>query len=216
MILSGLRSLLKKSKVINDLYARYQKRRDIYRIKKSIRKTNSIKIVFGASGVFDEGWIPTDRSNLDLLDNADWEMYFKPDSIDAMLAEHVLEHLTVEDASIALKNCFKYLKKGGYFRIAVPDGCHSDSKYIDQVKVGGFGLGSDDHKVLYTYKTLKEILENAGFMVNFLEHFDEDGEFHFVGWRPEQGKIHRSKYFDSRNHDGLLNYTSIIVDAYKQ
>jgi predicted SAM-dependent methyltransferase len=53
-----------------------------------------------------------------------WKFFFQESSLDAILAEHVWEHLSLNEASIAAKNCFKYLKHGGYVRVAVPDGYH--------------------------------------------------------------------------------------------
>ena len=40
---------------------------------------------------------------------------------------------------------------GGNFRIAVPDGFHTDPSYIENVKPGGTGEGSEDHKNLFNY-----------------------------------------------------------------
>ena len=151
-----------------------------------------------------------------MLNSLDWKKFFSPNSIDAMLSEHVLEHLTEEQALKALKNSYEYLKQGGYYRIAVPDGNHPEPSYIDYVNVDGTGPGSDDHKVLYTYNSLKNILEKVGFEVQPLEYFDEDGTFHYSEWSVEQGTIMRSKRFDDRNKNKPLSYTSIIVDAYKK
>ena len=131
------------------------------------------------------------------------------------MAEHVWEHLIIEDAKIGLENCYKYLKKGGRFRIAVPDGFHPDPDYINYVKPGGHGAGADDHKVLYNYKSFGKCLEESGFRVNLLEYFDEQGNFHYQEWDPEDGMIKRSKRFDKRNKDGKLNYTSLIIDGIK-
>ena len=185
------------------------------KIKQQLRSQNSLRIVFGASGKYEEGWIPTDIDNLNLLEEADWKKYFEPASIDAMLAEHVWEHLTLADGITAARYCYKYLKHGAYLRLAVPDGNHPDPAYIDYVKVNGSGPGSDDHKVLYTYETLRNMLESVGFTVRPLEYFDAEGEFHYVDWNADEGKIYRSKRFDRRNEDGSLSYTSIILDAYK-
>src|SRR5262249_49155369 len=52
------------------------------------------RLVIGASGVFEPGWIGTDRGEFDLLRPDSWSRYVQPDSIDALLAEHVWEHLT--------------------------------------------------------------------------------------------------------------------------
>lgn len=211
-----MRRLLKKSKLVQSLYKKYKKYKSEQDLVRNIITLDSFKVVFGAGERFDEGWIPTEIDNLNLLKVEDWKRYFKPNTIDAMLAEHVWEHLTLEEASAALANCFVYLKPGGYLRLAVPDGYHPDQEYIDYVKVDGYGPGSDDHKVLYTYKTIQALLENTGFVVELLEYFDENNKFHFTEWKVEKGKIFRSKRFDERNQDGSLSYTSIIVDAYKK
>ena len=100
-------------------------------------------------------------------------------------------------------------------RIAVPDGLHPDPAYIDQVKPGGSGSGSDDHKVLYTYKTLSKLLESVGFEIRLLEYFDEEGKFHYSEWSPDDGMIRRSSRFDQRNTVVPNAYTSLILDALK-
>ena len=39
-----------------------------------------------------------------------------------------------------------------------------------------------DHKVLYTYQTLSEMLQSVGFQVDLLEHYEESGTFHHAEW----------------------------------
>lgn len=41
--------------------------------------------------------------------------------VDAFLAEHVWEHLSLEDAHRAARNCHEFLRPGGRLRLAVPD-----------------------------------------------------------------------------------------------
>jgi len=108
-----------------------------------------------------------------------------------------------------------FLKPGGYLRVAVPDGFHPDPEYVEWVRPGGTGPGSDDHKVLYTYATFRDLFEKIGFDVVLHEYFDESGQFHFTDWAPSDGMIERSKRYDSRNANGRLAYTSIILDAVK-
>jgi predicted SAM-dependent methyltransferase len=184
------------------------------RLKREAKNT-PCKIVIGASDIFEEGWIPTEVSYLNLLDEKTWSEFFKESSVDAIIAEHVWEHLTLAQGELAAANCFKYLKKGGYLRCAVPDGLHPDPEYIEYVRPGGNGNGADDHKILYTYHTFKAIFEKAGFQVNLLEYFDESGTFQFNEWDVKKGKVRRSKRFDPRNAGGELKYTSLIVDAIK-
>lgn len=174
-----------------------------------------INIVVGAGGIVQEGWIETDINTLNLLERRDWDKLFDKKRIDKIVAEHVWEHLSLEDGKLGLRNCYEFLKEGGNIRIAVPDGFHPDPSYINYVRPGGTGAGADDHKVLYNYKLFKSILEELGFKVKLLEYFDENGDFHFTDWSTEDGMIRRSKRFDKRNADGKLNYTSLIIDGVK-
>jgi predicted SAM-dependent methyltransferase len=170
-----------------------------------------LRVVIGASGVFEPGWIPTNADQINLLRPDSWNSYFKPESIAALLAEHVWEHLTLEQGKIAAAICYRYLKPGGYLRIAVPDGLFPCEEYREYIKIGGVGGGGEvgGHKVVYTYRTLQETLESAGLTVNLLEYHDELGNLHFNEWLPQDGMIHRSKRFDSRGA------VSIIADARK-
>jgi predicted SAM-dependent methyltransferase len=180
-----------------------------------IENNRPIRFVVGASGVFESNWIPSDIEYFNILHKENWKRYFEQSSIDAILSEHMWEHLTLEEGVIAANNCYAYLKPGGNLRIAVPDGFHPDENYIEQVKVGGSGAGADDHKVLYTYKSLSSLFEQAGFKVTLLEYFDEHGKFHAKDWDVLHGKIRRSARFDERNENHKLNYTSIVLDAKK-
>ncbi|HXB01652.1 MAG TPA: hypothetical protein VNV15_02400 [Opitutaceae bacterium] len=173
------------------------------------------KIVIGAAGMHDHGWIPTDIECLNVLNAADWNRFFSPGSIDALLAEHVWEHLTPSEGACAAALCFKYLRHGGYLRLAVPDGLHPDPHYREWVRAGGTGAGAHDHKVLYTCITFSALFEQVGFCCELLEYFDEQGIFHDKVWSIQDGTIRRSKRFDERNRDGQLHYTSIAMDAHK-
>ncbi|MDB4805027.1 methyltransferase domain-containing protein [bacterium] len=196
------------------LYFSWRKIYGQYILKRAATKS-PLKIVVGASGVFEQGWTPTDIEYLSLLDSTNWKLFFKENSIDAILSEHVWEHLTLDEGLIAAQHCFQYLKPNGYIRVAVPDGFHSNPVYIDHVKPYGNGPGADDHKILYDYKTLSNLFRQAGFEVELLEYFDENKKFHYNNWSIDKGMINRSKQFDKRNSDGNLNYTSIIIDAVK-
>jgi len=174
-----------------------------------------VRIIVGACDDRYEGWIATNKAVLDLLREADWAYLFQSKLIDAILAEHVWEHLDHRAALVAAQNCFTYLKPGGYIRVAVPDGLHPDEEYIDYVKPGGWGEGSDDHHVLYTYRTLEAVFALVGFETTLLEYFGERGTFHYQEWSPADGMISRSSRYDRRNRTRQLAYTSIILDARK-
>jgi len=189
-----------------------QRRRDLA---SQIAAAQPLRIVVGSSGVFEGGWIPTDIDLLNLLNESDWAALFGRRTIDAILAEHVWEHLTEEQGLLAAQHCHRFLRPGGRLRIAIPDGLHPDPAYIEHVRVGGSGPGADDHKVLHTWKTLSAMLQKAGFKAQLLEYWDESAQFHHTDWSPEDGMIHRSRRFDPRNTDGALRYTSLIIDGIK-
>lgn len=169
----------------------------------------------GSASTSQAGWISTNVGQLDLLKKASWDRFLGNRRIDALLAEHVWEHLSIDEGRMAASICYSHMKSGGYMRIAVPDGNHPNPDYIENVKVGGVGPGAEDHKVLFDYKSLSDMFEEAGFAVKLLEYFDESGIFHQDDWCPDAGFINRSKRYDKRNADGNLNYTSIIIDAVK-
>lgn len=163
---------------------------------------NEIKVVIGA-GQYDKGsdWVHTQEEELSLLNEEDWKARFNPDSISAILAEHVWEHLIYDEGIEAAKICNKYLKSGGYFRCAVPDGYFPDGDYQNNVKIGGPGPidhPAASHKIVHNYHTLSSMFEKAGFKVELLEYCDEAGEFHFNYWDEKNGFIYRSKRFDHR------------------
>jgi predicted SAM-dependent methyltransferase len=63
---------------------------------------------------------------------------------------------------------------------------------------------------------LSRTMSEAGMRVELLEYFDENGRFVFNPWNASHGMIQRSYRYDERNHDGKLNYTSLILDAWAQ
>ncbi|VFQ47297.1 nucleotide-diphospho-sugar transferases [Desulfoluna butyratoxydans] len=186
------------------------------RIKKISKKAScGYRVIIGANTTRYPGWIATDYPELDITNPKQINNYFPKDSVEVFLAEHVFEHLNIKQLTMALNNCKAHLSKGGHIRIAVPDGFHPDEEYINQVRPGGWGVGSSDHKALYNYKTLTGILEKVGFQVQLLEWFDEKAKFHFVDWKRESGFVKRSSRYDERNRNRTLAYTSLIVDAVK-
>lgn len=86
------------------------------------------------------------------------------------------------------------------------------------VQVGGPGPTDHpaaSHKIVYDYRTLVSVFEDAGFEVTLLEYCDERGDFHYTYWNEADGRIGRSYRFDTRNSGDELGMVSIIVDAKK-
>ena len=181
-----------------------------------IRNASEIKIVIGSSGIFENGWIPTNYQYLNLLNENQWRRAFRGKTIDAILAEHVFEHLSEAEGMQALKMCSKFMKNGARLRVAVPDGYNPNADYIEMVRPGGGGPGSEGHKVLYNVDMLESMFRLAGFSVRRLEYYDSKGDFHKSFWNPEDGKINRSLQYDPRNSGETITYTSLILDGVKQ
>ena len=194
------------------LYRRIEGPRRLTRLERSVRP---LRIVVGAAGRVEPGWVATEHEYLDLVDARDWERFFAKGSIDAILAEHVFEHLRAEDARVAARHCYEHLKPGGVLRAAVPDGLHPDPSYIAWVDVGGTGPGAHDRKVLYDYRSFRRLFEEVGFRVRLLEYWDEQGVLRQADWDPAEGMIRRSIRFDTKQREGF-RYSSIILDAVKQ
>ena len=172
------------------------------------------KIIIGSAHIPVSGWLITDKDTLDITKRESFAKYWRPNTRALFLAEHVWEHLTLEESAEAIKNCFEFLRCGGRLRIAVPDGYHPDSEYIEYVRPNGTGSGAEDHKLLYTYKLLSSLMQEAGFQVELLEYWDEQGVFHFQEWSSNDGHVIRSKRYDIRNKE-KLTYTSLIIDGIK-
>lgn len=173
-----------------------------------------MKIILGASGTSQDGWISTDKADLDLTSIGSFSKYFGLKNASAFLAEHVFEHLSMADGLFGMALCRQYLVEGGTLRIAVPDKLHSDPEYIRWTEPGGVGPGADDHKVFYDLETLCSSLAQAGFTkIRPIEWWGGDRRFHALPWSPEQGLVRRSLKHDSRNLTRPIPYTSLIVDA---
>jgi hypothetical protein len=74
-------------------------------LKAQIAAAAPLRLVVGASGISEPGWVATDIDDLNLLAETDWRRLFAPASIEAILAEHVWEHLSESDGLIAAQHC---------------------------------------------------------------------------------------------------------------
>lgn len=178
-----------------------------------------LRVIIGAGTQSYPGWIATNREQLDLRQRDDWVASFSERRIDALLCEHVWEHLTESEGRYAASICYEFLKPGGYLRCAVPDANFPNEHYQRMAQVGGPGPADHpaaDHKIVYDYKLFSDIFQNAGFKVDLLEYCDETGRFHYNQWRLEDGPIYRSLMSDHRNKDGKIGFVSLIVDAIKR
>lgn len=194
----------------------FRDRHDKALVQQAARNGN-VRLVIGAADTdIGDEWFSTNISFLNVCNGNDWQELLGPDSVvEAVLAEHVFEHLTLDQARQGFENIFKYLISGGRFRIAVPDGYNPNSEYLANVEPYGKPIWAEGHRVLYTIDDIKRELGTVGFAVNPLEYFDSDGVFHSVPWRREDGYIARSEQFGTPNKTFASSHLSLIVDAIK-
>lgn len=184
--------------------------------------STALRVIIGAGEQRWDGWIPTQQHELDLLDPNSFSGWFGGRSADALLCEHVWEHLTIDEGTAAAKLCAQYLRPGGRLRIAVPDGRFPDDEYQRTVQVGGPGPRDHpaaDHRVVFVHETLTAMFVAAGYCVHLLEWWDADGTFWVEPWSIDDGPIYRSSRMDHRNIDyrtgiGRPGFTSLILDAF--
>ena len=108
-------------------------------------------------------------------------------SCELIYCSHVLEHLSLQDLRIALKNTYKILRPGGIFRFVIPDLEYAIKQYINdksefaalnfmkntllgkEKRVRGLKglflewLGNSQHLWMWDYKSIKKELEEVGF-----------------------------------------------------
>jgi predicted SAM-dependent methyltransferase len=161
-----------------------------------------INLIVGAKTQTQAGWISSDAVQLDIRREADWSRYFAPGSIDRILCESCLEHMTFADGLAACQNFYKYLRPGGRVRIAVPDRNFKNESYHFWTSPGGGGQlfarlfiyrpDEPDHKVFYDYVSLTHLMQRAGFSTQLLEWFDNEGRFYRREWSYVGGEVTRS------------------------
>lgn len=100
--------------------------------------------------------------------NADiTNLYFENESFDIIICNHVLEH--VFDDSIAIRELYRVLKKGGFAIVQVPLAVNLEKTIestIQMTEKDRFNLfGHKDHRRLYGQDYITK-LENEGFLVN--------------------------------------------------
>lgn len=156
------------------------------------RRDDMVKLNIGSfTDCFHYGW-----ENIDILDISKWAAengYIfkqvdvtkgipKPDnSVDIILASHLMEHFAREQGLAFLEECSRVLKPNGLIRLAVPDTRLLTEKYLKgeimeyrYVNVGVerakddaealFSLLLAGHQTVYDEDSLKRLLKDTGFI----------------------------------------------------
>ena len=194
---------------------RYSARRQILKV--AIKKNAPLKIIVGAAETSQKGWFSTNEQWLDITCENHWNTYFGDQQlISCIVAEHVFEHLSKRDSLKALTNMYQRLLPGGKVRIAVPDGYNPNEEYIRHVCVNGIGDDAMDHKQLLNVDSLSNLMTEAGFTVEHLEGYTNDGKLVTKKWFSSAGFIRRSRQNKTGDSWAFPDAaTSLIVDGSK-
>lgn len=133
------------------------------------RPKMSRKLNFGCGGLLKEGW-----ENFDLDVDISKPLPFQDGCASFIHAEHVMEHVTPQQAWLFLEECKRVLKPGGVVRIAVPDlermHANMTPAYAKAVKDGGHGdnpiraaVFSHGHQGAWSEGLLWTVMEAIGF-----------------------------------------------------
>ncbi len=87
------------------------------------------RIIIGAGNTSQSGFLSLQHKDLDVRNRLNWSSRFRPNSLNTVVAEHLLEHLSLSEAEATARNVFEFLRCGGYWRVAVPDGFNRNANY---------------------------------------------------------------------------------------
>lgn len=106
------------------------------KVKKFGKGKKKVMLNLGCGTDYKEGWINIDNNSDDNIQKLDlnWDLReplpFDDNSVDFIFHEHFMEHLTVEEGQVSVKDCLRVLKPGGVLRIATPDLELAVDKYL--------------------------------------------------------------------------------------
>ena len=127
-----------------------------------------------------------------------------PGGYAGIYCSHVLEHLSLKDARLALKNTYDLLAPGGYFRLVMPDlellvgeyhASEAAGAAITLMQQTGLGvtrrdrsvsrflrsyLGNSTHLWLWDFKAIKHELEQTGFSLVRRAYYGDSADPRFA------------------------------------
>lgn len=189
-------------------------------IKKVLKNEGELKIIVGAAETYQEGWYSTNEQWLDITRDDHWKNIFsRKVCLTHVVAEHVFEHLTYEEAGRSLSYIYDHMLSGGRVRIAVPDGYNPNPVYLKHVGICGIGDDAADHKQLLNVEVLSRLLEAAGFKANHLEGYNAEGALVQADYSTQNGYVMRSRMHNNDEVKPKWAFpdaeTSLIVEGVK-
>jgi SAM-dependent methyltransferase len=127
------------------------------------------------------------------------DLKYDPDTVDEVVMFHAIEHFSLDDAAMIIRNIFTILKPGGHLIIEAPDVFkavkNSPTGDFEAIK-GIFGditelrKGKDgySHKWGWTGSLMQQELASAGFNVSEVQdgisHSHQWRDFRVIGFKP--------------------------------
>lgn len=112
-------------------------KKTIKKIAKLPKSKGPVMLNVGCGTDYKQGWVNIDNNsdnNIEKLD-LNWDLRnplpYDDSSVDFIFNEHFVEHLTVEESQIAIRDFMRVLKPGGVLRIAMPNLEESVDNYIN-------------------------------------------------------------------------------------
>ena len=145
------------------------------------KKEKIVKLHVGCGNIYLDGFInidldPAHKLKVDLRADIR-DLPFKDNSVDVILAYHVIEHVHFHEALEMFKNWYRILKPGGWIVIECPDLVKTSKSFLDntiplsRVYINLYGQSwhpGQEHYYCWFPEQLKWALKGAGFK-NFIE-----------------------------------------------
>ncbi|WP_033829803.1 hypothetical protein [Prochlorococcus marinus] len=181
---------------------------------------DSVNLILGAALTNQKGWFSTNEDWLDISKAEHWNKLFNSKKrVKRVLAEHVFEHLTINEMRNSLRLIFANMINGGSLRIAVPDGNNPNSDYRKHCGINGIGADASDHKQFLTYELLSREIEAIGFDHTLIEGYLKNKELVSKSFNDNLGKVIRSRRnsfnLSKKGWDFYDSNTSLIIDCFK-
>lgn len=146
-----------------------------------LESISPLRLHLGSSTNRLPGWVNIDLlrpgRTLDLYWDLRRPLPFPDASVDAIFAEHLLEHLSFPSGVRLLRECRRVLRRGSVVRLGVPDldryiaSYHGRDDIIERVRPGrptrALALGEPfflyGHRCMYDFETMQHALLDAGF-----------------------------------------------------
>ena len=182
----------------------------------------NVNLILGAALTKQKGWFSTNEEWFNIVRQSHWRRLFnsRKKRVERVLAEHVFEHLTLDEMRKALNLIYKHMVYGGSLRIAVPDGNNPNEEYRDHCGIKGIGADASDHKQFITFELLSYEVEKIGFKCQLKEGYLKNKKLISTPLNRNLGEVIRSRsnkiaLKDKKGWGFVDANSSLIVDCLK-